>query len=118
MNTEGATTMAENAVLDPFDPKLLRLNEVEYERKRAEGAARREQAIREWAYDFWQDAGSPDGRALEFWLAAEREYNDVSGYYDDMRAEEAEIAAEAEGVYAEAEDHEIDYRDYSFDADD
>lgn len=29
--------------------------------------------IRERAYDLWVEAGRPDGREMEFWLAAERE---------------------------------------------
>jgi hypothetical protein len=31
------------------------------------------QRISERAHELWQEAGSPDGRAVEFWLAAERE---------------------------------------------
>ena len=31
------------------------------------------QRIQRRAHELWQAAGSPDGRALEFWLAAERE---------------------------------------------
>lgn len=31
----------------------------------------REQEIREVAYRLWEQAGRPEGRALEFWLKAE-----------------------------------------------
>ncbi|MGY8635809.1 DUF2934 domain-containing protein [Bradyrhizobium sp. 14AA] len=37
-------------------------------------AAAREEAIRRRAYDLWQSGGRPQGRDLEFWLSAEREF--------------------------------------------
>ncbi len=33
-----------------------------------------ERLVRERAYFMWEDAGRPDGRSLEFWLAAEKEF--------------------------------------------
>lgn len=35
--------------------------------------------IRDRAYALWQNAGSPDGRELEFWDRAERELAEESG---------------------------------------
>ncbi|MDX6750022.1 DUF2934 domain-containing protein [Geminicoccaceae bacterium 1502E] len=35
--------------------------------------------IRERAYDLWQQEGSPEGREMEFWLAAEREFREGRG---------------------------------------
>ena len=32
----------------------------------------REQAIRERAYEIWQQEGRPEGRAVEHWILAER----------------------------------------------
>lgn len=43
-----------------------------------DGDERRE-LIAARAYELWRDAGSPDGVALEFWLAAEREFNHSPG---------------------------------------
>jgi hypothetical protein len=37
---------------------------------------RREQAVRERAYEIWESEGRPHGRDLEYWLSAEQQ---VSG---------------------------------------
>ncbi|MBV9286249.1 MAG: DUF2934 domain-containing protein [Hyphomicrobiales bacterium] len=42
--------------------------------------SRREEQIRRRAYRLWEDAGRPEGRSGEFWLAAER---DILGGADD-----------------------------------
>ncbi|SFJ27603.1 DUF2934 domain-containing protein [Bradyrhizobium sp. Gha] len=43
-------------------------------------AAAREEEIRRRAYDLWQTAGRPEGRDLDFWLSAEREFRRVDSY--------------------------------------
>ncbi|WP_407123062.1 DUF2934 domain-containing protein [Bradyrhizobium sp. STM 3561] len=50
------------------------------ERLRGLQAAAREEVIRRRAYDLWQTAGRPEGRDLDFWLSAEREFLRVNGY--------------------------------------
>jgi hypothetical protein len=41
--------------------------------KPADASAQRDQAIRQRAYELWEKAGRPVGRALEYWLLAEQE---------------------------------------------
>lgn len=36
----------------------------------------RQEWIKNRAYDLWKQNGCPDGMALTFWLAAERDYDD------------------------------------------
>ena len=36
-----------------------------------------DESIRARAYDLWEQAGRPDGRSLEFWFAAIREWEDA-----------------------------------------
>jgi hypothetical protein len=51
-----------------------------------------EQHIRERAYQIWEEAGRPEGKAVEHWLQAEAEIA------AQERGLEAEIELEAEGV--------------------
>jgi hypothetical protein len=51
-----------------------------------------EQRIRERAYRIWEEAGRPDGRAVEHWLRAEAEIA------AEDQGLETEIELEAEGV--------------------
>ena len=37
-----------------------------------------EKLVRETAYRKWKDAGKPQGRDLEFWLAAEKHHESVN----------------------------------------
>jgi hypothetical protein len=56
-----------------------------------------ENAIRERARWLWQQAGSPDGRDLEFWLQAERALRTEGGELgnqDGVMAESGQDAAE------------------------
>lgn len=46
-----------------------------YYNQRNDRVIPKDQRIRELAYFKWQDAGKPSGDGLEFWLAAEDEYN-------------------------------------------
>ena len=43
----------------------------------------REEKVRRRAYQLWEDAGRPDGRSDEFWLAAEM---DILGKVDNSIA--------------------------------
>jgi hypothetical protein len=51
-----------------------------------------EQRVRERAYQIWEEAGRPEGKAVEHWLQAEAEIS------AQERGLEAEIKLEAEGV--------------------
>ena len=51
-----------------------------------------EQRVRERAYQIWEGAGRPEGKAVEHWLQAEAEIAAQEGEL------EAEIELEAEGV--------------------
>ena len=48
-----------------------------------EGNLHREEKVRRRAYQLWEDAGRPDGRSDEFWLAAEM---DILGKVDNSIA--------------------------------
>lgn len=51
-----------------------------------------EQRIRERAYRIWEEAGRPEGKAVEHWLQAEAEIA------SEEQGIEREIELEAEGV--------------------
>jgi Protein of unknown function (DUF2934) len=51
-----------------------------------------EERIRERAYDLWERAGRPEGRAVEYWLQAERE---IAAEEEGLQEE---IALEEEGA--------------------
>jgi hypothetical protein len=38
--------------------------------------------VAERAYSLWEQAGCPDGRDVEFWLAAERQMDEEADSYD------------------------------------
>lgn len=51
-----------------------------------------EQRVRERAYEIWQKAGCPEGKAVEHWLQAEAEIT------AEEQGLEQEIALESEGA--------------------
>ena len=51
-----------------------------------------EERIQERAYDLWERAGRPDGKAIDFWLQAEAEI------VAEEKGLEQEIKLEAEGA--------------------
>ena len=51
-----------------------------------------EQRIRERAYQIWEEAGRPEGKAVEHWLQAEAE---IAASESEL---EAEVELESEGV--------------------
>jgi hypothetical protein len=110
----GTTRLANAIARDSFSPEALQIDMVEHAGRCAEGRARRERHIRELAYDYWQSAGEPEGRDLEFWLRAEYDHDDAAGYYDEVRAERDAILAEEELGY----DLDDEYADPDLDDDD
>jgi hypothetical protein len=69
--------------------KLIQLRE-KYKRiklSEEEVQARRHRTINRLAGQKWLDAGAPDGRADEFWFAAEKEYDDKHRQFFDPSAE-------------------------------